>query len=110
MSQLDDTPNDPLMILMSFDDCLTRLVRYQGVKKASIIVRNSNDVAFTPTSVIRSYIKHQRRDDIMQWCETVLDGNHSIDFALAIIYFESEEDSLLFLLRWKGEDVAHSFM
>jgi hypothetical protein len=75
-----------------------------------IIMRNITNFDFKPTSVIRTSLKKEFRDEIVEWCEQSLSSNCRIEFTNSKIYFELEDDALLFILRWKGEDVCHSFI
>lgn len=99
-----------LMVLQTVDEYLETEKLQKGMANVSIIMRNIANLPFTASSVIRTYLRKEFRDEIEEWCEQSLSGNCRMDFANAKIYFELEDDALLFILRWKGEDVAYSFM
>ena len=100
----------PLMILQTIDEYIETEKLQKGMASVSVIMRNIANLPFSAVSVVRSYLKKEHREEIVDWCEQSLSSNCRMDFQNAKIYFEDEEDALLFILRWKGEDVCYSFM
>jgi hypothetical protein len=101
---------EPIMILQTLDEYLQTETLQKGMANVSVIMRNISNFDFVPTSVVRTFLRKENRDEIVEWCEQSLSGNCRMEFVNAKIYFELEDDALLFILRWKGEDVCHSFM
>jgi hypothetical protein len=101
------SPNNQLMLLQTIDDYLKDEEKRVGMANTSIVMRNICNLPFQPVSVIRTYINHSRRPEVIAWCEESLSANCRIEFQNFKIYFELEEDALMFVLRWSDEDVCH---
>ena len=100
----------PLMILQTIDEYIATESLQKGMANVSVIMRNIANLPFNAVSVIRTYLKKDCRDEVAEWCENSLSNACRMDFVNCKIYFADEDDALLFILRWKGEDVAYSFM
>jgi len=98
------------MILQTIDEYIETEKLQKGMANVSIIMRNISNLPFEAVSVVRSYLKKEFRDEIAEWCENSLSNACRMDFQNCKIYFADEDDALLFILRWKGEDVCYSFM
>ena len=100
---------EPIMVLRTIDDYMDIVKLQNGSANASIIYRNILNLPFTATCVVMTDLIEQYRDDVEAWCRESLSGDCRMEIANCKVYFEYEDDGLLFLLRWKGEGVCHSY-